>query len=106
MFVKMIRSGINVLITTHSPYLLEQLGQYVRADKLDPNARAKVGFDKDDYLKQDEISPHMFKRNGEGDHSIMPVDINDESGISQEAFVKTDEALYDRSLAIQINTGT
>ena len=102
--VKMIRKGLNVLLTTHSVFLLEQIGKYMLASKLEPDIRVKeLGYDKDDYLLYDEVSSYVFVRNNDGGHSIKPIEINNEEGISQEEFVKVNESLYSESLKIHKN---
>ena len=98
--MKMIRSGLNVLITTHSVFLLEQLGKFMLASKIKPKARKELGFDKDDYLLPEEVSPYVFVEDRDGGHSISPIEINDE-GISQEEFVKVNELLYSESIKLQ-----
>ena len=82
--VKMIRSGLNVLITTHSVFLLEQLGKFMLASKIEPKTRKKLGIGEDDYLLPEEVSPYVFIQDSENEHRILPIEINDEEGISQE----------------------
>ena len=99
--VKMIRSGLRVLITTHSVFLLEQLGHFMLASKIKSETRKKeLGFDVGDYLEKDEVSPYVFVKDGEDNHRILPIEINDEDGISQEEFVKVNELLYSESIKL------
>ena len=101
--VKMIRAGLNVLITTHSVFLLEQLGKFMLASKIDSKKRKSLGFDEEDYLLSEEVSPYVFVRNGDNDHHISPIETNDHEGISQEEFVKVNELLYSESIKLQEN---
>lgn len=101
--VRMIRSGFKVLITTHSVFLLEALGKYLLAGKINQKTRAKLNFDKNDYLDSDEVSPYVFKRKNDNEHYIEPIDMNDEDGISQEEFVKVNEELYSIHIKLQEN---
>ena len=99
--VKMIRSGLNVLLSTHSVFLLEQLGKYMLASKVTPEIRQKeLGFDVDDYLENEEVSPYVFVKDDEDDHRILPIETNYEDGISQEEFVKVSELLYSESIKL------
>ncbi len=101
--VKMIRAGLNVLVTTHSVFLLEQLGAFMLASKLESKTRQKLEFIKDDYLLPEEVSPYVFSQNSENEHNILPIEIDDEVGISQEEFVKVNELLYSESIELQQN---
>lgn len=100
--VKMIRSGLNVLVTTHSVFLLEQLSKFMLVSRIEPKTRKKLGYDEEDYLTPDEVSPYVFVRNNDDDHTVSPIEIDDE-GISQEEFVKVNEILYSESIKLQQN---
>ena len=101
--VKMIRQGLNVLVTTHSVFLLEQLNQSMLASRLPPELRKKQGFGGDDgYLLPEEIAPYVFKDDGDG-HRIVPIETDDEEGISQEEFVEINEYLYSKSVKLSQN---
>ncbi len=101
--VKLIRLGLNVLITTHSVFLLEQLGKFMLASKIDPKTRKKLGFGEENFLSPEEVAPYVFVKHTENDHSILPIEINDEEGISQEEFVKVNELLHSESIKLQQN---
>ncbi len=101
--VKMIRAGLNVLITTHSAFLLEQLGEFMLASKIEPRKRKKIGYDADDFLRPDEVSPYVFVPDANLTHTISQIKINDKDGISQEEFVKVSEELYSKSIQLQQN---
>lgn len=97
--VKMIRQGLNLLITTHSSLLMEALNNHLLASGLGPDGMADVGIGRDDYLLQDEISPYLFVKDGQGGHAITPVEI-DEDGISLQEFIKITSSFYERGLRI------
>ena len=102
--VKMIRKGLNVLITTHSVFLLEQLSKYMQASEVSPEVRSTtLGFDTEDYLLAKEVSPCAFVNEGGGGHRIEPIGMDEEDGISQEEFVRINELLYEQSIKIQEN---
>lgn len=99
--VKMIRSGLNVLITTHSEKLFKELGRYVAVGTLSPNDRKRAGFDKLDYLTRDEVSPHRFE-NVEGiHHTIKKIKMDSYAGIAQDEFIKIDEFMYEQNIQLQ-----
>lgn len=97
--VKMIRQGLNLLITTHSSLLMEALNNHLLASGLGPDGMAEVGIGQDDYLLQDEVSPYLFVRDGQEGHAITPVEI-DEDGISLQEFIKITSSFYERGLRI------
>lgn len=63
----MVRCGVRVLITTHSHYLVEQLGNFVAvADLNRTSARRALAFDgaleyRDVYLEEDEVAVYDFQ---------------------------------------------
>lgn len=99
--VRLIRGGVGILVTTHSSFLLEKLAKYMMAGTLAPEQRsADLGYGRDDFLMQDEVSVHLFERRPDGGHRIKPVERDDEYGISQEEFVRVSEALHRETIII------
>ena len=98
---RMIRQGINLLITTHSFALMESLNNYLIAGDMDPRSRRKAGIDKGDYLLSKEVSPHLFSKDDKGGHVIAPMEM-DGYGISLEEFNNITDPHYD--LGIEMDT--
>lgn len=99
--VKLIRSGVNILITTHSIFLLDKLGKYMMAGNLRPEQRlTDLEYGQDGFLTQDEVSVHLFERRPDGGHQTRQVERDDEYGISQEEFVKVSEVLHRETIII------
>lgn len=102
--VKLIREGLNILITTHSVFLLEQLSMFLQASSLSAEVRQKkLGFLENDYLLPEEVSPYVFTHTSEGGNTVEPIDFSGKDGISQEEFVKISEILHDQSIRIEEN---
>jgi len=100
--VRLIRKGVYVLITTHSDYLLEQLSNFIMLGKIKSQERIeKYKYDDQDYLKADEIGTYVFAydKKAKG-HKINKVEITEEEGISQEEFLKINEALYEETVRL------
>lgn len=91
---KMIRSGLKLLITTHSFALMESLNNYLIAGDMDPVSRRSVGIDEGDYLLRKEVSPHLCSKDGKGGHVIAPIEM-DEHGISLQEFVDITNPTYE-----------
>ena len=73
----MVRSGLRVLITTHSHYLVEQLSAFVNASKLDEATRKRAlslngALGKEDiYLNEDETAVYSFAISQERGGSVV-----------------------------------
>lgn len=65
----LVRSGVKVLITTHSHYIVEQIGNFVTASMLEPETRRRVLAipgplgQEDVYLREAEVAVFDFKHN-------------------------------------------
>ena len=105
--VRLIRKGVNIVITTHSEYLLEQLSSFILLSKVEPQKRVeRYNYSEEDFLKPDEISAYVFaydKRNA--GHKIIEVEITEEDGISDEEFLKIHEALYEETIKLRRDLG-
>jgi predicted ATPase len=101
--VKLLRKSVNIIITTHSEYLLEQLSSFILLSKVEPQKRVeRYKYSKEDFLKPDEIASYVFDYDKKsGGHKITKVEITEEDGISQEEFLKIHEALYEESIKLQ-----
>ena len=79
----MVRSGLRVLITTHSHYMVEQISDFVAASNLSPEKRREllrlgpVLEDQDIYLNEDEVGVYSFD-NSSGSTTVknIPFDEN------------------------------
>jgi len=105
--VRLIRKGVNIVITTHSEYLLEQLSGFILLSKVDTKKRVeKYKYSEEDFLKPDEIATYVFdydKKNG--GYKIKEVEITEEDGISDEEFLKIHEVLYEEKLKLRRDLG-
>lgn len=101
--VKLIRGGVNIIITTHSEYLLEQLSSFIMLSRVEPKKRVeKYGYNEEDFLKHDEVAAYVFnydKRSG--GNKITEVEITEEDGISQDEFSKIIETLYEETIRLR-----
>ena len=91
-----VKSGIRILITTHSEWVLEELANLVRLSEL-PQKQRK-GIDNPDVeLRPEEIGAWLFERGSKNSGSVvreMPLDI--ESGTFSSGFGLITEGLYNR----------
>lgn len=99
--VKLVRQGFNILVTTHSVFMLAQFSQFLCMSGVDNVHRtAKLGWDKDDYLQEDEVSPYVFEAKRSGGFKVQSIKHSSKDGISQEEFTRIALALGEESNTI------
>lgn len=90
--VRLVQQGLNVLVTTHSPFLLEELSHLLEAGKLTPGARReRLGY-ADAYMRPDKVAVYGFEMNNQRT-TIKELSVSDD-GIDQEEFVRISTMLY------------
>jgi predicted ATPase len=103
LLVRLVREGVNMIITTHSEYLLDQLSNFIMFSKVEPERRVrKYKYSKEDFLKPDEIAAYVFRYDKESaGHRVDEVEITEEDGISDEEFARIYEALYEETIKLR-----
>ena len=99
--VKLVRSGVNVMITTHSATLFEAIGQYLEAGAMSPEDRKRALGASDLYLCADEVAPHLFAPGGKGGSTAKKIAVSSKDGISQDEFIKADQLLSENNARIE-----
>jgi len=106
LLVRLVRSGVHVLVTTHSDYLLEQLNNFILLSRLEPGKRVEQGYREGDYLRPGEVAVYVFYYDGEARGCrVREAEVSGEEGILQEEFLRVDEALYGETLRITREMG-
>ena len=95
--VRLVRTGLNVVVTTHSTYIVERFSAYLRAGRMTAAQRARVGIDRGLYLEADDIAPYLFDM-GENGTTVRSIDHSPLEGISQEEFMRVNEALHEENI--------
>ena len=98
--VRLIRSGVNVMITTHSAVLLESISQYLQASPLRPKDRRHALGTGDLYLREGEVAPHLFKADGRGGSIVEKIPLSAGEGIAQDEFIDVDRTLNEANIRI------
>lgn len=99
--VGLVRSGVNVMITTHSGTLFEALSQYLEVSPMSPeNRKRAMGTDRL-YLHPNEVAPHLFVPDGKNGCTAKNISMSAEDGISQDEFVEVDKILNDTNIRIE-----
>lgn len=91
----LVRSGIRVIVTTHSEWLLEELANLVQLSKL-PETKRK-GIDGSSFaLSPEQVGAWMFQSKNNPKGSIVKeVELND-SGLYESGFDDVSDALYNK----------
>lgn len=100
LFARMIRSGIRLVITTHSDWLLEQVANLVRLAALPEDRKADLR-DSEFALRAEEVGVWWFreKKRPRGS-TVEEVEVDPESGLYPTDYGDVAEALYNQNAAI------
>ncbi len=101
---RLIRKNVNLIITTHSEFLLEKLSNFIMLSTVDREKRTeKYGYPEEDYLLPEEVSVHVFSLDKEEGTIIEKVRITREEGVPQEEFLRVHESLYDETYRLYMD---
>lgn len=104
--VRLVRQGLRVVLTTHSPFIVEQISNMIQAGSiakadLGKNGRPGIlGLKQNDYLEVKEVAAYELVPSPSG-YDIDRLKVRKDEGIPVEEFVKASDRLYRQSLAIQ-----
>ena len=96
----LVRSGVRVIVTTHSEWVLEELANIVRRSSLsDPSRREPASADV--ALWPEEVGAWLFKPKRRPKGSVVEeVMLDEETGIYPTDYDAVSEALYNESANI------
>ena len=91
-----VNSGVRVIVTTHSEWLLEELANLVRLSELSKAARKKI--DEDDVaLSPDQVGAWLFKPRSRPKGSVVKeIPLDEESGLFPSGFSDVAVALHNK----------
>ena len=99
----MIRSGLRVLITTHSHYMVEQFSAFVNASKLDEETRRRALAlggplgEEDIYLTEDETAVYGFDQsNADGGTTVYEIPLGEHREYAPRDHSKAVNRQYNR----------
>ena len=95
--VEGINKGLNVLIITHSDYIINQFNNLIRLGSLTSDKVAKLNYTNEDILNFNDVSIYHFKQQSR--YSFIPekIEVNG-TGFTEDNFSKVTEDLYEESL--------
>lgn len=93
---RLVNQGLNVLLTTHSPFLLEELSHLLEASRFTAKQReGRLRYRGDECLNHRDIAVYAFERDTSGT-KIKQLDVSADDGIDQEEFVRISMMQYDQ----------
>ena len=97
---RLVRAGVRIVMTTHSEWFLEQIGNLVRLSGL-PKAKRK-GLEGTDYaLEPDQVGAWLFKPSNHPKGSVVEeVALDPETGLYPTGYDAVSEALYNEGADI------
>ena len=98
LIAKLVNVGLRIVVTTHSPYFLEQLSHCVMAG----SSQAGKGFREfadDERLNKDSVAAYSFEED-DGGYKMVPITV-DYEGIPQHDFVNASEKQYNELLKLE-----
>ena len=95
-----VKSGVRVLITTHSEWVLEELANIVRRSQLPHSEREKLEHG-DCALCPDQVGAWLFKKKNRPKGSVVEeVKLDDETGLYSTDYDEVSESLYNENVNI------
>lgn len=95
-FVEAINDGLNIIFTTHSDYIIEQINNFIRLGSSSKEIFDKLGYSNNHILKVEDVNIYHFKENEYSSFFADKVDIN-ETGFEDKNFEDVLNNLYNES---------
>ena len=95
---RLVRTGVRIVITTHSEWFLEQIGNLVRLFSLPESERAGIAGT-DVALAPDEVGAWLFKPGTKG-FVVEEVEVDPETGLFPTDYDEVSQSLYNEGADI------
>ena len=89
---RLVRAGVRVLVTTHSDFMLQEIGNLIREGELGEKTGEPASW-----LKQEEVGAWLFQKNGK----VKEIEFDRIKGIEPMEYEDVAEALYNRWADLQ-----
>ena len=98
-FVKAINNGLNIVLTTHSDFILEKFDNFVRLGNSSEELFEKLGYDKSNILNYDDVNIYNFKKDSNYSYISEKIEVNF-TGFDENNFSEVISELYDETVDI------
>ena len=94
LIVNLVNAGLCIVVSTHSPYFLEQLSHCVVGGTIQ-DKQSKAVLPRDECIKYNDVSVYRFAPDNDNDngYAIQNVEVG-QDGIAQTEFTAVDDTLY------------
>lgn len=92
---RLVRAGVKVLVTTHSDFMLQEIGNLMRVGMLKEKGALKK--ETDDWLLPEEVGTWLFQKNG----VVEEIEFDHIKGIEPIEYEDVAEVLYNRWAGLQ-----
>lgn len=92
LIVNLVNAGLCIVVSTHSPYFLEQLSHCVVGGTIQ-DKQSKAVLPRDECIKHDAVSVYRFAPDNDNGYTIQNVEVG-QDGIAQTEFTAVDDTLY------------
>jgi len=102
-----VEGNVNVLITTHSDYLLTEINNFIRAGLI---AAVDNGMATPEQMESlpgktalalEDVSAYLFTPDGDSGTNVQQLEVSGIDGIPDEEFARVAEAMYDEAVGLQ-----
>lgn len=98
---RMVRAGLQVVITTHSDWLLKEIGNLIREGELEARPEPEDSPEAH-WLKPNEVGTWLFHKDlGTGSSTVEEIPFDRTEGIEPQDYETVAEELYNRSANLQ-----
>ena len=97
--VKAINKNLNIIITTHSDYILEKFNNFIRLGNANQTIFDERGYDKSNVLNHEQVHIYNFKKEDDYCYVSESIDVNF-TGFDDDNFSDVISELYDESVDI------
>ena len=94
---RMIRTGIRVVVTTHSDWLLKELGNLMREGELKEKTEETLPCS----LRPSEVGIWLFRKDGTSGSTVEEIPFDRSEGVEPNEYEDVAEKLYNRSANLQ-----
>ena len=104
-FARLLGQGVNLLLTTHSDYFIQQLSHLMQLGALSPEQRVRLGYADEDVIPVSAVGPYLFDTSGPEPGCVvreLPVEDSDGvPGIPDDQYADVSEALYNEMVNLE-----
>ena len=101
--VRLVNRNVHILLITHSPYMIQQINNCIRAHYLNEmgklgNSLEEFNWQKDDILEPSKVAAYLFNDASNGKVKIKKLNIDEKEEIPYDAFYPVLKDLHNETV--------